>query len=282
MRGGLGRTAARTRLAPILAHPRYEVIPATTTEDKVLDAVGKDVTITVTASPSKGLEATIALAERLAGRGYEVVPHVSARLLTDSGHLRDVAARLRAAGVSDIFVPAGDSARPAGAFDDALGVLEELKEIDDPFERIGITGYPESHPQVDDDVTIQAMWDKRRYADYIVSNLCFDTKVLSRWIRRVRARGVSLPMYVGMAGPIEATKLVAMAAKIGLAESSRFAGKHFGWVARMGTPGGYDPDRFLERLSSTLADPALAVAGVHVFTFNQVAETEAWRRSMLS
>ena len=31
--------------------------------------------VTVTASPSKGLEATLALSERLAARGYDVVPH---------------------------------------------------------------------------------------------------------------------------------------------------------------------------------------------------------------
>jgi methylenetetrahydrofolate reductase (NADPH) len=34
-------------------------------------------------------------------------------------------------------------------------------------------------------------------------------------------------------------------------------------------------------MSGTLADPASVVQGLHVFTFNQVAETEAWRRSVL-
>ena len=36
-------------------------------------------TVTVTASPVKGLEPTVDLAERLAARGYRVVPHLAAR-----------------------------------------------------------------------------------------------------------------------------------------------------------------------------------------------------------
>ena len=62
-----------------------------------------------------------------------------------------------------------------------------------PFPRTGITGYPESHPRIDDDITIQAMWDKRRLAAYIVSNLCFDPATLRRWIRRVRSPGPASP-----------------------------------------------------------------------------------------
>ena len=70
-----------------------------------------------------------------------------------------------------------------------------------PFARVGITGYPESHPKIDDDITIQSMWDKRRHAAYLVSNLCFDPATLRRWITRVRARGVTLPLLVGPGRP---------------------------------------------------------------------------------
>ena len=34
--------------------------------------------------------------------------------------------------------------------------------------------------------------------------------------------------------------------------------------------------------SEAFADPDLKVAGLHLFTFNQVAETEAWRLRLLS
>src|SRR5215469_5548138 len=149
-----------------------------------------------------------------------------------------------------------------------------------PFSRVGVTGYPQSHPKIGDDVTIQAMWDKRHRATYLVSNLCFDPVTLRRWIARVRARGVTLPMFVGIAGPVDRARLVRMAAKAGVAESARFLAGHTGWFLRLGAPRGYSPDRLLERTGATLAAPASAVEGLHVFTFNQVRQTEQWRRAL--
>jgi len=267
---------------PLLAHPRFEVIPTDSVEDAVVAYVPRGVTMTVTASPSRGLEATLALAERLSGHGYRVVPHVSARLVIDEVHLKEIVARLTECGIDDIFVPAGDADPPAGCFESALSLLVQLDSLGRPFAHMGITGYPESHPSIGDDVTVQAMWDKRLYATYIVSNLCFDAATLRRWIKRVRARGVTLPIYFGLAGPVERTRLIAMATKIGVGESARFLSGHAGWFLRMGAPGGYNPSRLLERTGVALADPASTVAGVHVFTFNQVRQTEQWRQSVLA
>ena len=147
---------------------------------------------------------------------------------------------------------------------------------------MGITGYPESHPTISDDLTVQAMWDKRQFATYIVSNLCFDGATVRRWIRRVRDRGVTLPIFVGLAGPVERAQLVKVATKIGVGESARFLSGHAGWFLRMGAPGGYNPSRLLERTASALADPASGIEGVHIFTFNQIPQSEQWRQSVLA
>jgi methylenetetrahydrofolate reductase (NADPH) len=245
----------------------------------VLDWVPPGATITVTASPVKGLEPTIELAERLAARGYRVVPHLAARSVVDEVHLAGIVARLAAAGVDDVFVPGGDAPHPAGRFDGALPLLERLTELGRPFARVGITGYPESHPTISDDVTIQAMWDKRRHASYIVSNVCFDPARLGRWIARIRARGVTLPLYVGVAGPAERARLLRMAAAAGASESARFITRHPGWILRLGRPGGYHPDRLLDRAAPAITAPDARVAGLHLFTFNQLQQAEQWRRA---
>ncbi|WP_127357175.1 hypothetical protein [Actinacidiphila soli] len=70
--------------------------------------------------------------------------------------------------------------------------------------------------------------------------------------------------------------------KIGVGESTRFLAKHASWFVRLATPGGYSPERLLTRTAPALAAPSAAVAGLHVFTFNQIAETERWRRDMLA
>jgi methylenetetrahydrofolate reductase (NADH) len=268
-------------LSSFLARPRFEVIPARGTEAAVAAWVPAGMTVTVTASPVKGLEPTIELTEKLAGRGYRVVPHLAARSVVSEAHLAEIIERLTAAGVDDVFVPGGDASHPAGPFDGALPLLERLAELGSPFGQIGITGYPESHPKIHDDITIQAMWDKRRYATYIVSNVCFDAAALGRWIQRIRARGVALPLYVGLAGPAERTRLLRMAAVAGASESARFITRHPGWILRFWVPGGYSPDRMLERAAPILTAPGSGVAGLHLFTFNQLQQAEQWRRAAL-
>ncbi|MDJ0341003.1 methylenetetrahydrofolate reductase [Streptomyces sp. H10-C2] len=268
-------------LPELLRTVRYEVLPTKATEDKVLEWVGTDVTVTVTASPAKGLAPTLDLATRLAAQGYRVVPHVPARMLVDDVHLTDIVDRLLAAGIDDVFVPAGDADPPAGPYDAALPVLRRLRELGSPFAHVGITGYPESHPLIDDDVTVQSMWDKRGHATYIVSNLCFDPEVLGRWVRRVRRREITLPVHVGVAGPVERAKLLSMATKIGVGESAKFLTRHPSWFLRFAAPGGYSPHRLLTKSAAALTSPTSAVAGLHLFTFNQIAETERWRRRML-
>jgi methylenetetrahydrofolate reductase (NADPH) len=270
-----------TSLARLVASARYEILPTPTVEEKVLAHVGVDRTLTVTASPAKGLEETIALTERLTAAGYQVVPHLAARMVRDRAELAEICARLQDAGVDTVFVPGGDQNPPAGEFRSALDVLETLTALGRPFAEVGITGYPESHPTISDDLTVQSMWDKRRHATHVVSNLNFDSASLTRWLERMRARGITLPVLVGVPGPVERAKLLAMATKIGVGDSTRFLLKHKGTFARLAAPGGYTGERFLERSARTLTRPELKVTGLHVFTFNQVAETERWRRELV-
>ena len=277
------KPSARTStlaLARVLENARYEVLPTATTEEKVLTHLPRDRVVTITASPSKGLEATIDLAERLAGHGYTAVPHLAARMITGRTELAELCERLTGKGINRVFVPGGD-AEPAGDYPDALSLLEDLTVLGRPFAQVGITGYPESHPTINDDLTVQAMWDKRRHATHVVSNLTFDPAVVRGWIRRMRDRGITMPLLLGIPGPVERTKLLAMATRIGVGESTRFLAKHKGTFARLAAPGGFTGEKFLEQCAPALAMPDAFVEGLHVFTFNQIAETEAWRTELL-
>ena len=279
-RARASRQAHRQTLLRLLEHARYEVLPTASTEDKVLEHLPVERVVTVTASPTKGLEATLALAERLTAQGYVAVPHLAARMITGRSELEEVSARLIEAKIDRVFVPGGD-AEPAGEYADALGLLTDLKAMGSPFAQVGITGYPESHPTIHDDLTVQSMWDKRHYATHIVSNLTFDPAVIASWLTRLRGRGVAMPLLLGLPGPVERAKLLAMATRIGVGESTKFLVKHKGTFARLAAPGGFTGERFLEQCAPALAKPGALVEGLHVFTFNQIAETEAWRVEMV-
>jgi methylenetetrahydrofolate reductase (NADPH) len=272
---------SRTALTRFLSHPRYEVLPTDEAVDLVVHNVPTEVTITVTSSPRRGIEATLLTAEKLSSHGYEVVPHVAARLVRDGSHLEEILTRLDAIG-GRVFVVAGDSQEAAGEFPDSVTLLEAIASHAPAMKEIGVTGYPERHGFIDDDLTIQAMWDKRRRATYIVSNLCFDLRVVKKWVARVRKRQVPLPIFIGMAGVADPAKLLRVSTRIGLGDSARFLRGHSNWLLRLIQPGGYAPERFATGLMPELARPEMKVAGIHLFTFNEVEPTERWRQTMLA
>ena len=280
----LGRIddASKKALVAFLRSPRYEVLPTEDVEERVVASVPRDVTMTITASPRRGIDATIGLATRLAGHGFVVVPHLSARLIRDESHLKEILATLTTIGATDVFVVAGDAREPAGKFPDSVSLLEAITAEKHGLRDIGVTGYPERHSFIDDDLTIQAMWDKRRLATYIVSNLCFDPRVVKRWVARVRKRGVQLPIRIGLAGVADPAKLLRVSTKIGVVDSARFLKGHSNWFLRTLQPGGYSPERFITGLLPELAAADRKVTGLHVFTFNEIEPTEQWRQETLA
>jgi methylenetetrahydrofolate reductase (NADPH) len=273
---GMGEAAA---IAALLRKPRFEILPLDGIEEQVLAHVGTDARVTVTASPRKGLEATLELSERLARAGYTVVPHLSARLVRDRAHLHEVLERLLAGGVRELFVPAGDAPEP-GEFAGAAELLEAMDSLRERFDEIGITGYPETHHLISDEETIQAMFAKAPMATCIVSQITFDADVIAGWIREVRRRGTALPVWIGLPGRVDYAKLMRISMKIGLGESARFLRHHSNWMSRLVTRQ-FKPDPLIRGLAPTLADPAANVAGFHLYTFNEVARTERWRRAAL-
>ena len=176
--GDVSTDSAGDRVARLLAAPRYEIMPFRGVEGAVgeLPAGSR---VTVTASPSHGLMRTIEVAERLAASGYEVIPHLSARMVSGRRELIAIVERLAAAGIDQAFVVGGDASPPAGPYHEAGDLLDELAGLDHPFTRIGIGGYPEGHPLIADDKLLEALRRKQPHAAYVVTQLCFDAGVLA-------------------------------------------------------------------------------------------------------
>jgi methylenetetrahydrofolate reductase (NADPH) len=254
-----------------------EVFPLEGIEDEVAEHVPRDVKVTVTSSPRRGIDRTLLLAEELARRGFEVVPHLAARLVADEEDLKRILERLHEAGIREVFVIAGDVGEPAGRFAGAAELLGAMAELGHGLEEIGISGYPESHPFISDETTIEAMYDKAPFATYIVSQLCFEPPVIAGWIAAVHARGVELPIHVGIPGAVDRRRLLRISTRVGVGESMRFLRKQSNVLAGLFRPGRYGPDHLVEGLAPALAE----IAGFHVYTFNELEKTERWRQETI-
>jgi methylenetetrahydrofolate reductase (NADPH) len=264
-------------LKALLIGADFEVIPLKSVMDQV-SAIPPGSTVSVTASPAKGMKATVDLAIELQNQGYRAVPHLSARMIEGRRDLGTILKRLDDGGVSRAFITGGDAGQ-RGIYFDALSLLLDLAELGHPFFEVGITGYPEGHPAIPEDRLRKALMEKQAHATYIVTQMCFNPKTIVNWVNTIRADGVALPIKVGVPGAVEPARLLAIGARIGVGDSLRFVAKNRRALFRILRPGRYRPDRIIEPLSRL--GEGLGLTGIHVFTFNQVAPTVAWHNKAL-
>lgn len=269
----------RAALKRLVADAKFELIPLRSALERA-EALPPGAAVTVTASPSHGMEATVELCEALAARGHDATPHLSAHMIRDRAHLGELLARARAAGIGKAFVVGGDSKEP-GEFLDGLALLRAMDELGHAFDEIGVPGYPEGHPDIPGDVLLRVLKEKQRYANAMTTQVCFNPGALAAWLRRMRDQGVTLPLHLGVPGVADLAKLMTISARIGVAGSARYLKKNRSMVGHLMRGGSFGPDAFLEALAPTIADPAADVRALHIFTFNQVSQTAQWQRSML-
>jgi methylenetetrahydrofolate reductase (NADPH) len=271
---------ARAAVAGLLAAPTFELVPL---KSSMVQAalLPPGATVSVTASPAKGIEATIALCEQLQAAGFRAVPHLSARMVRDRAHLSELIAWLEGAGVDRAFVVGGDAKEP-GDFPDGLSLLREMAEIGHPLAEIGVPCYPQGHSFIADGPLLDALREKARFASYMTTQLCFEPTAIGSWLRARRTEGLTLPVHIGVPGVAEPHRLLAITARIGVADTHRFLTKNTRFVARLLRSGGfYRPDGLLDGIGPIAAEPAARVVDFHLYTFNNVGPTEAWRRRYL-
>ena len=107
----------RTALTESVRKSYMEIFPTATIESK-LDVLEPGAYVAVTCSPTKGIGETLAMSQRIARRGFRVVPHVAARMVRDKQHLREIVKRLDDTPIVSLFVPGRSSfytqQRPVG------------------------------------------------------------------------------------------------------------------------------------------------------------------------
>ena len=268
-------------LAATVREAYMEVFPTATVEAK-LDALEPGSYVAVTCSPAKGVEVTLDMSERLANRGFKIVPHIAARMVQNKTHLGEIMARLNDLPIISIFVPGGDASKPVGDYSKALELLRDIAEFDHRFTEIGIAGHPEGHPAVSNAVLLEEMRQKQEYSNYIVTQMCFDAGVIGGWVRDIRDNGITLPVWLGLPGVSNRATLMTTSLRIGVGNSLRYLKNNSRIVARLLQSRNYRPDDLLIELAPCLADPELNIQGHHIYCFNQVEKTEQWRREFLA
>lgn len=258
-----------------------EIFPTPTVESK-LDVLEPGSYVAVTCSPSKGVSETLEMSERLANRGFKVVPHIAAKMVRDEAHLQEILEHLDDLPIISIFVPGGDGDKLAGKYTCALDLLQAISEYDHKFTEIGVAAHPEGHPAVSNDVLLEGLLKKQEYSSYLVTQMCFDAKTIGDWLSDIRNAGVTLPAWIGLPGISDRSTLLRTSMRIGVGDSLRYLKNNAKIAARLLKEKSYRPDGLLLDLAPYIADPFYNIEGHHIYCFNQVARTEEWRREFLN
>ena len=264
-----------------LENAYMEIIPVPGIEDR-LGILQPNSHLAVTCSPKKGVDETLDLSEKLISHGFQVTPHIAAKCVSGKKHLETIVKRLDALNIENIFVPGGDRPEPIGKFNNAYDLLKALDECGHSIKNIGIAAHPEGHPDVDEKTLMQALQMKKKLANYIVTQMCFDANILGDWLVRINQQGVNLPVWVGLPGVIERGRLLRTSLRIGVGDSLRFLRKKSQVAAELMKSSIYSPDELLKNISEykDIADSNLA--GYHIFCFNQIEISEKWRTETIS
>jgi methylenetetrahydrofolate reductase (NADPH) len=271
------RQTVRGTVEHLVRTADIEVIPLKRADEK-LAVIPAGSTVTITCSPKFGLDRTLEHSARAAAAGYRVVPHLAARQVADEAELRAFVGRLEDLGITDLYVIGGDAAEPAGVYSDAGDLLEALSGITHAISSIGVACYPEGHPKISAAALAAALRRKQDHAHYMVSQLCFDPEALLGWLRSTRTAGIRLPLHLGLASPLKTRKLIELSLKIGVGSSLRYLTKQHGMVGNLLVGNSYQPENFLRELGEGLLSAELAIAAVHLFSFNQLDVTVDWQR----
>lgn len=240
--------------------------------------------VSITCSPARTIEATLDAAERLVALGHRVTPHLSARMVQSDGHLRELVARIDEIGLRDVFVVAGD-AEHAGAYFDAIELLEAFLALDPAVDHVGFTGYPDTHPLIDLAALHAALHRKQALVlasgrtAHVTTQMCFSPDQFRSWLTAERAAGLTVPVHLGLPGVIDRSKLMTMGMRLGVGTSLRYLSKNRKAIGKLMTQRAFQPDQLLRPLA--LDFEPLGVTGLHLFSFNQVATTEEWRERTL-
>jgi len=216
----------------------------------------KDVYITML--PGGDYKDTAEQASKLVKKGLNPIPHFPARSIENDVQLKEYVSRCKDVGVKQVLV-IGGSREPIGSFDSSIQILETgyFEQM-----KIGIAGHPEGSPDISDSKLEIAMKDKKPYADYIVTQWLLDSQKIIDFISKQ-----TIPVHVGITGPLKITSLIKFANIVGAKNSLNFLKSNFSKALDLMRP--KDPNDLIGKVKSH-------TDFFHIYTFGGLKETNKW------
>ncbi|TNC50436.1 methylenetetrahydrofolate reductase [Rubellimicrobium rubrum] len=232
------------------------------------------------------IEDMVSTAKRIAGQGFEVMPHFPARSIPDRPTLSDWIDRYQSeAGVTQGLILAGGRKDPVGEFASSMDLLETGLFDHHGFKRLHLAGHPEGNKDIDPDgsdrLVMEALRWKHAFAERtgaklaLATQFCFDAQPVIAWVDRLAAEGIDLPVHIGIAGPAKLQTLIKFAIACGVGPSLQVLQKRAMDVTKLLLP--YEPDEVVDQLAAhKSANPSFGIEQVHIFPLGGISAAATW------
>jgi methylenetetrahydrofolate reductase (NADPH) len=164
--------------------------------------------VAVTFLPGEELEQRVEAAVTVRELGFEPIVHLSARRIESEAQLDWYLGEItQKAGVKRVFIIAGDPPEAEGPYETSLQIIESGLLEKHGIEIVGVGGHPECHPNNSPDELW--VWMERKIAairahgmtPLVVTQFAFDDDAIVAWLAEMRARGIDVPVRLGVPGP---------------------------------------------------------------------------------
>ena len=236
--------------------------------------------------PGVPIDDIVKLAGKVQKLGLSAVPHIIARKLESREQLDTALAQLKDARRQPRAVRRGRHhggrsrvrQQPRGAADRAFRQYG--------FRNVGVAGHPEGSKAIGEERVEKALRGKAEFAKtagfdiYFATQFGFDPTAFTTWEAATTAKGITLPIHVGMPGPASLRQLAKFAMLCGVGASMRMLTTRTAAMANLLSA--QAPDDMVTYIARhRAAHPDSRLKKIHFFAFGGVVKTARWANAVL-
>ena len=243
--------------------------------------VDKNHSIYITYLPDENSQNVIDTAKKLKLEGYEVIPHLPARTITNKDELKKYIGNLsEECGCNKILV-IGGGGKQKGNISSSLEVLQTEYLSKYNFIEVGVAGHPEGSPDIKKEELKNAIIEKNKFsinADfkmYLATQFFFEAESLIEWEKYLKNIGNTLDIHAGIPGPASLKTLIAYAKSCGIGNSLRFLTKQAFNITKLAST--KTPDKLIYDLANyNNSNIETSLKKLHFYPFGGIKKTSEW------
>ena len=255
--------------------------------DSFSEFVRPETTVFITFLPGTTYDETVSIAKKLRLEGLIPAPHFAARSITSKEMLEDYVKKVTSeAGVKKILTIAGAGGKQLGPFPDTISLFETGIFDKYGITEIGVAGHPEGSSDIPDKEIEKALKLKNQINErtnaelFIISQFCFDSRIILNWAKQINSEGNKLPIIVGIPGIAKLSTLLKYSISCGIGNSVNFLKKQSSQMMNLIKT--QTPDRLVRDLAMSTPDGReTGIKGLHIYPLGGLKKSSEWAYSAL-